>query len=151
VSRIPHPGAQIGMPHPRALGLVEAALAQVRTPDGTRLSVGALAATLGVSARRLRRSTREVYGVPIKKLMLKIRVQVALAQLRDTDEPIKAIAVTLGFHDAAHLAHTVRRMTGIAPHRHRELARGDLRQWVVAARMAEEAFSNVEGSSSHFC
>jgi YesN/AraC family two-component response regulator len=143
VSRLPRPSVHSPPPNPRARGLVEAALARARAPDGTRLSVAILAATLGVSAKCLRRSAREVYGIPIKTLLVKVRVQSALARLRETEEPIKAIAATLGFHDAAHLAHTVRRLTGIPPRRHREWARDDLPRWVATARATETApFSN---------
>lgn len=135
----PRSRAASGMPDPRAMGLAEAALARIGAADGARLSVGALAATLGVSAKRLRGATRQVYGISTKKLMLKIRVQHALTQLRTTDEPIKAIATTFGFHDAAHLAHTVRRVTGAPPCRHRERDRTALRRWVGAVHAAEQS------------
>jgi transcriptional regulator GlxA family with amidase domain len=71
--------------------------------------------------------------------MLRVRVQRALARLRQTDEPVKAIAATLGFHDAAHLANTVRRLTGAPPRRHRECGKAGLRNWLRAARAAEQA------------
>jgi AraC-like DNA-binding protein len=128
-----------GAPTPGALGLVEAALVRLRAADGARLSVGDMAVMLGVPVRRLRTAAREAYGVPMKTLMLRARVQHALAQLRETEEPIKAIAAELGFHDAAHLAHTVRRVTGESPRRHRERGRAELRQWVGAARATEQA------------
>lgn len=127
---------------------MEAALARISGANGARLSVGALADTLGVSAKRLRKAAREAYGIPIKRLILSIRVQHALARLRETDEPIKAIATTLGFHDAAHLAHTVRRVTGVPPRDHRECGRAELRQWVGAAQAAEQtSLSHAQRSS----
>jgi AraC-like DNA-binding protein len=71
--------------------------------------------------------------------MIKTRVQLALTQLRETHEPIKAIAATLGFYDAAHLAHTVHRVTGAPPRRHRERWRFELRPAVATTQAAERA------------
>jgi AraC-like DNA-binding protein len=100
--------------------LAEAAVRRLRA-EGWNQSVGALAAAMGVSARRLRDAVREAYGISVKACMIGMRLQATLRCLRETNEPIKAAARSLGFYDAAHLARDVRRLTGTAPTRHRRL------------------------------
>jgi AraC-like DNA-binding protein len=81
----------------RAVGLREVAAA-------TRLSVRQL-------VRRFHRETGETPG----KRLQRLRVQRALSLVRNTAEPLKSIAQTVGFSSAAHLAMLIRRETGRTP------------------------------------
>src|SRR5262249_22926007 len=118
----------------RALAVVEAALHRIREEEGWRLSVGALAARLGVSSRQLRYAARRAYGVPIKACMVRARLENTLARLRETDGPIKAFAEALGYSAAALLARDVRRLTGFVPSRYRAPRRLALRQTMQTGR-----------------
>jgi AraC-like DNA-binding protein len=106
-------------PRPDALVLVAAALRRMREDGGCRLSVGELAAAVGTTARRLRDAAREAHGISMKRCPTRARLERALARLSESDEPIKAIAVDLGFYDSTHLAKAVRGATGLTPSAYR--------------------------------
>jgi two-component system response regulator YesN len=107
-------------PGPRTLA--GTALRLVRQHAGAQ-PVRQVAQTLGVSLRELRGQFREEWGFSIKTYMARVRIEQALVRLRTTDDPIKAIAVDLGFHDASHFYREFRRLTRTTPGLYRGHAR----------------------------
>jgi YesN/AraC family two-component response regulator len=107
------PGPWPGSGVPRIVA-VDAALHAVRG-GAWRHSVGDLARTLGIQPRRLRERVQQTCAISLKAYMVRTRLEQALAELRETNDPLKAIAARLGFCDAAHLAKDVVRLTRITP------------------------------------
>jgi len=78
--------------------------------------VDAVARTLGVSARQLRRAFDDVVGVGPKAFARIVRFQRALRAAEQAAVPDwGAIAKEVGYYDQAHLIADVRAMTGITP------------------------------------
>jgi transcriptional regulator GlxA family with amidase domain len=77
---------------------------------------------VGVSARQVERLFREQIGTSPKAFYLKLRLARARTLLRQTIDPILAIAVECGFGSTSHFSHAYKRMFGIAPTDERQSA-----------------------------
>jgi AraC family transcriptional regulator len=69
------------------------------------------------------RSFERCYGRSIGEHWRSRRIVEAARRLRESDEPLVAIAVDLGFNDQAHLTHAFRARFGVSPGRFRRLRR----------------------------
>jgi AraC family transcriptional regulator len=89
---------------------------------GQRISLHALAASVGISARHFERAFRQAVGVPPHAYVTEQRLAAArhflLAQPRLT---IEDIARRVGFSSSSHLATAFRRQTGVSPRAFRAL------------------------------
>jgi len=81
-------------------------------PD--RLDVGALAAEVGLSASRLTHLFRQQTGVPLRRFLLHLKMNRALAFWRP-DRPVSHLAMEAGFYDQPHLVRTARNMFDALP------------------------------------
>lgn len=105
---------------PQERGALETAmlrveLALLHSGPGPAAWVARLAGAFGVSRRRLR-SLRSRGGSRVgRRALMERRIGEAKALLRETREPIKAIAADLGFHDAAHFCRQFRAWVGQTP------------------------------------
>lgn len=86
--------------------------AQLAAPQPRRLP--ALAQTLGISARSLHRHCLQAFGYGPKTLDRVLRLQRLLALVPDAGT-LTTAALDAGYADATHLAHDVRRLTGLTP------------------------------------
>jgi AraC-like DNA-binding protein len=94
-----------------AAGLVRLAGTSTRP-----LSVRTLAATSGLSARRVQMIFRDDVGLTPKQLLRINRLQHVLALAQSADRPAWArIAVQAGYFDQAHLNHDARAIAGATP------------------------------------
>jgi transcriptional regulator GlxA family with amidase domain len=90
------------------IGLMEGA---VENP----LDIGQISARVGISARQVERLFREQIGTPPNAFYLGLRLARARTLLRQTINPILAIAVECGFASTSHFSHAYKRAFGIAP------------------------------------
>jgi AraC family carnitine catabolism transcriptional activator len=90
------------------IGLMERAL---ENP----LDIGQISDRVGISARQVERLFREQIGTPPKAFYLGLRLARARTLLRQTINPILAIAVECGFASTSHFSHAYKRAFGIAP------------------------------------
>jgi AraC-like DNA-binding protein len=81
---------------------------------GGNTAIGALAADLGWSHRRLITRYRDAVGVPPKTMARIVRFERVTARLRSGAE-LAVAAVECGYFDQAHLAREVRELAGITP------------------------------------
>jgi AraC family transcriptional regulator, transcriptional activator FtrA len=114
--------AQYGPPPPPAEaldGLLEWAGARLGTP----LSVGDLAAHLGVSPRTLARRFADQLGTSPGAWLLSRRVAEARTLLEQTDLPVEAIAARVGLASAVNLRRRFRDQVGTSPGAYRRAFR----------------------------
>lgn len=88
------------------------------------LSVGDLAAFLGVSPRTLARRFAEQLGTSPGAWLLSRRVAAARTLLEETDLPVEAIAVRVGLASAVNLRRRFRAQVGMTPGAYRQAFRG---------------------------
>ncbi len=83
--------------------------------DGPPASPAELATLCGLSRRHLIRAFREQTGETIGAYAQRVAMARAQHLLRDTRQPVKAVAVTLGFSSPAAFATAFRRSFGLSP------------------------------------
>jgi AraC-like DNA-binding protein len=81
-----------------------------------------VAQNLSMSARTLRRKLREENS-SFRQVVDELRRDVAIRYLRETDLPVKDIAESLGFSDAANFRQAFRRWTKAAPYEFKHLVK----------------------------
>jgi AraC-like DNA-binding protein len=97
-----------------------AILAAIRRDDDAPMRILALADSLDVSERTLRRRCESAFGYGPKTLARILRFQQFLRLLRRSSEPqLAELAATSGYADQAHLTREVRRLGGQTPERFR--------------------------------
>ena len=99
------------------------------------LTLHDIARQVGCSPFHLHRLVRAHAGVPIHRLVLRLRLREALERLLDTGDGVSAIAYATGFASHSHLTDTFRREYGVAPTTVRRLAAGELRPLRERARV----------------
>jgi len=111
----------LGTRRPRASLIDRAApaiLAAIRRDDDAPMRILALADSLDVSERTLRRRCESAFGYGPKTLARILRFQQFLGLLRGSPEPrLAELAATSGYADQAHLTREVRRLGGLTPKR----------------------------------
>jgi AraC-like DNA-binding protein len=91
-------------------------LVRLAETDDTVTTTSALAERAGCSERTLQRLFARYVGPPPKQVVLRYRLQNAVAALdADSGEPLAELASRLGFYDQAHLAREFTAFVGIAP------------------------------------
>lgn len=115
-------------------------LAAVRRAVGASLkggdpTLGAVAATLGVSARTLQRQIRE-HGLEFKALVDDTRRRFSLTYLRDRKNSLTEIAYLLGYSEVSAFNRAFKRWTGETPSHYRRPARRAAPQGPAAPRRA---------------
>jgi AraC-like DNA-binding protein len=111
----------LGTRRPRASLIDHAApaiLAAIRRNDDVPMRMLALADSLDLSERTLRRRCESAFGYGPKTLARILRFQQFLGLLRGSSEPrLAELAATSGYADQAHLTREVRRLGGLTPKR----------------------------------
>lgn len=94
----------------------ERLLSDLRDPP----SLGQLAAEVGLSARRLNRGFRALYGMTVFELLLEARLEAARRML-DSGEamPLKQLAWAVGYSQHTNFINAFRRRFGVSPGRYR--------------------------------
>jgi AraC-like DNA-binding protein len=96
-------------------------LQRLRSDTTHQLTVGDLAADNHISPRHLQRECRSLFGIGIKELLLRTRLQAATQALRTTATPIAHIAITFGFCDQSAFTKRFQQHTGLTPARYRKV------------------------------
>jgi transcriptional regulator GlxA family with amidase domain len=84
------------------------------------LDIGELAEFVGLSARQVERLFREQLGMSPGVFYLKTRLARARTLLRQTVDPVLAVAVECGFASTSHFSHAYKRVFGIPPTKERQ-------------------------------
>lgn len=87
------------------------------------ITLGGLAAAVGVHPVTLARGFRATYDCTVGEYVRRCRVEHAARELRRGDRPLSEIAFDCGFADQSHLSNVFRRYTGQTPGSYRMMAR----------------------------
>jgi transcriptional regulator GlxA family with amidase domain len=110
--------ARLGRPERRPAWLGEASeVLHARYAES--LSLGEIAAAVGVEPERLARGFRHAFGEPLGTHLRRIRVTAAAAFLASTDLPIARVAADVGFADQSHLTRWFNRYLDTTPGQYR--------------------------------
>jgi len=88
-----------------------------------RLTLSALAAAAGMSGYQFDRRVRRLFRVTTGQMLLKLRIDAAAEQLRDSNRPVAQIALSCGYSDQSAFARQFRRTTGLTPLEYRDAHR----------------------------
>lgn len=95
----------------------------IRSQLDARHSLEALAALVGMDARRFTGAFREAFGLSPWQYVLRARLDEAARLLRRGDDPVTEIALATGFATPSHFATAFARRFGMPPSRWRASAR----------------------------
>lgn len=85
-----------------------------------KLKPSTLAKVLGVSVRQLDRIMKQYYSMSFKQKLLHTRIEIALDLLKDTDLPVKEIALNVGFSNYSHFYKAFLEREGVSPSDYRK-------------------------------
>jgi PAS domain S-box-containing protein len=89
------------------------------------LRVSKLAAHAKLSPWRLDQRMRTFFGISLAQYVTRARIDAACAQLRQTPEPISAVALSCGYGDQAAFTRQFRKCVGLTPRSYRVMAKGE--------------------------
>lgn len=89
----------------------------------TEMTVGDIAAVVGVHPATLSRAYRRRYGCTVGERIRALRVEHAARALRESMAPLSEIAFRAGFYDQSHFTNVFRRHLGVTPGMYRTLGR----------------------------
>ena len=113
---------QVANPAPRTRSLrsqVADALQYMDRHYAADITLGELAAAAGMSGRSFQRHFKLASGMTPMENLLAVRIAKAAILLRETDDPVHAVADACGFRDSNYFSTCFRRITGRPPCRFR--------------------------------
>lgn len=99
---------------------VAAALRYAREHLAEPLGLDELARIAGLSPYRFDHRIREMFRLPLGRLLLKFRMDLAVRRLRHSVDPIAGIALDCGYSDQSAFTRQFRRTIGLSPSRFRK-------------------------------
>ncbi|HEX8914636.1 MAG TPA: AraC family transcriptional regulator [Humisphaera sp.] len=79
------------------------------------ITIPDLARSAGLSPYQFDRRVRKLFGLSAGQLLDKVRLDEAVRLLRETDEPVAAVALACGYGDQSAFARRFRQSTGLTP------------------------------------
>lgn len=94
-------------------------LIEANAGEPSDVTLSALAAAVAMSPYHFLRTFRHVAGMTPHQFVLRTRLHRAAVRIRQTNDPITAIALDAGFQDLSTFNHRFRRVMGVSPTRYR--------------------------------
>lgn len=99
---------------------VAEAVRRIHTEYDQPLAVAELAERAGLSEYQFDRRMRRIFNISARQLIQKVRLEAALARLRDSDASIAEIASACGYSDQSAFTRRFRRTVGMSPSEYRQ-------------------------------
>ena len=80
-----------------------------------------LADEVGLNIHQFSRAFKSSFAMPAHQFLLAQRIERAKTLLRESRQPITAIALELGFSDSSQFSNVFRRRVGVCPRKYRKL------------------------------
>jgi AraC-like DNA-binding protein len=100
---------------PRDLRSLQRAREYLHAHFADNLTLARVARAAGVHPVYLGQIFRQEFGETLGEYLTRIRVRAAAAMLANSDLPLSAIAIDLGFYDQSHFTRVFRQLTGATP------------------------------------
>jgi PAS domain S-box-containing protein len=101
---------------------IAAAVRQIQSNFGGSLRVRQLADQAGLSQYQFEERIRRIFHLTAGQLIQKTRIEAAMKRLRDTNDPIAAVAQDCGYSDQSAFTRQFRQTTGVSPSAYRQAA-----------------------------
>ena len=108
--------------HNQSYSRIAPAVEYLREHFRDKISIENLAKIAGLSSRQFGRCFAEAYGISPQTFLIKMRVQAACELLRNSNDELADIAMSLGFYDQSSFTLQFRKHMGQTPRRYRALA-----------------------------
>ncbi|MCF6312659.1 MAG: AraC family transcriptional regulator [Verrucomicrobiales bacterium] len=99
---------------------IDSAVQYIREHFREHIFIATLAKMAKLSPRQLNRRFQETFKVSPQSFIMKLRLQAACEELRQSKLPIAEIAIDLGFHDQSSFTLQFRKQLGITPNKYRK-------------------------------
>jgi AraC-like DNA-binding protein len=101
--------------HPSHVGRIHDAMDRIEASCRDPLSLGEVAASVGLSPFHFLRVFRSVTGTTPHQYLIGARLRLAVRMLLDTSRPVTEIAYDVGFQDLSNFVRTFHRAVGCSP------------------------------------
>ncbi len=108
--------------HNQSYSRIAPAVEYLREHFRDKISIENLAKIAGLSSRQFGRCFAEAYGISPQTFLIKMRVQAACELLRNSNDELADIAMSLGFYDQSSFTLQFRQHMGQTPRRYRAQA-----------------------------
>lgn len=108
--------------HNQSYSRIAPAVEYLREHFRDKISIENLAKVAGLSSRQFGRCFAEAYGISPQTFLIKMRVQAACELLRNSNDELADIAMSLGFYDQSSFTLQFRKHMGQTPRRYRAQA-----------------------------
>lgn len=94
----------------------------IRGLYASSIALSAVARAVGVAPATLARSYRSAFHVTVGERIRQLRLERAVRDLLESEEPLSSIALRAGFYDQSHFTNLFRRRFGVTPAQYRQAA-----------------------------
>ncbi|MGI8617787.1 MAG: AraC family transcriptional regulator [Gemmatimonadaceae bacterium] len=91
----------------------------IRELYSSRIALGAVARAVGVAPATLARSYRSAFRITVGERIRELRIERAVRDLLESEEPLSSVALRAGFYDQSHFTNLFRRRFGVTPAQYR--------------------------------
>lgn len=116
VAAIWRQGREVNEKTPRWL---ERARESIHANFAGQVTLGGIAAAVGVHPVYLAGRFRKQYGCTVGEYVRRLRIEAACRELSGADAPLSEIAANTGFYDQSHFTNAFKRLTGLTPSQYR--------------------------------
>lgn len=103
-------------------GWLRAADEMIRELYASRIALSAVARSVGVAPATLARSYRSAFRVTVGERIRELRIERAVRDLLESEDPLSSVALRAGFYDQSHFTNLFRRRFGVTPAQYRMAA-----------------------------
>lgn len=94
----------------------------IRELYSSKIALSGVARAVGVAPATLARSYRSAFRITVGERIRQLRIERAVRDLLESEEPLSSVALRAGFYDQSHFTNLFRRRFGVTPAQYRAAA-----------------------------